>query len=94
LNWETIHNNILLLLLFFILAQVGIFYTGLYLSLIAMFGVVLWVFFQTLDPRTPTRQLEHSLIGTNPGTYLYYNRLFIFKLKMKRLTYILFVMLS
>lgn len=32
-----------------------------------MFGVVLWFFFQTLDPRTPTRQLEHSLIGTNPG---------------------------
>jgi len=35
-----------------------------------MFGVVLWVFFQTLDPRTPTRQLEHSLIGTNPGTLM------------------------
>lgn len=35
-----------------------------------MFGIVLWVFFQTLDPRTPTRQLEHSLIGTNPGNFL------------------------
>jgi len=35
-----------------------------------MFGVVLWFFFQTLDPRTPTRQLEHSLIGTNPGTFI------------------------
>ncbi|CAI6356128.1 unnamed protein product [Macrosiphum euphorbiae] len=48
-------------------AKIGLFYTAFYLTLVAMFGVVLWFFFQTLDPRTPTRQLEHSLIGTNPG---------------------------
>lgn len=51
----------------YVSAQIGFFYTAFYVSLVAMFGVVLWVFFQTLDPRTPTRQLEHSLIGTNPG---------------------------
>jgi len=56
------------LLFFYILAKIGLYYTAFYLSLVAMFGVVLWFFFQTLDPRTPTRQLEHSLIGTNPGT--------------------------
>ncbi|KAL0273903.1 UNVERIFIED_CONTAM: hypothetical protein PYX00_006470 [Menopon gallinae] len=27
----------------------------------------MWVFFQTLDPRIPSRKLEDSLIGTNPG---------------------------
>lgn len=57
----------LILVFIFISAQIGLFYTAFYVSLVAMFGVVLWVFFQTLDPRTPTRQLEHSLIGTNPG---------------------------
>lgn len=55
---------------FYFLARIGLFYTGFYLSLVAMFGVVLWAFFQTLDPRTPTRQLEHSLIGTNPGIFI------------------------
>lgn len=27
----------------------------------------MWVFFQTLDPRTPKWRLEESIIGTNPG---------------------------
>lgn len=54
--------------LFFHSVQVGLFYSAFYVTLVAMFAVVLWVFFQTLDPRTPTRQLEDSLIGTNPGT--------------------------
>lgn len=57
------------LVLILISAQTGIFYAAFYATLVAMFGVVLWAFFQTLDPRIPTRQLEHSLIGTNPGNF-------------------------
>ncbi|XP_050527292.1 sodium/potassium-transporting ATPase subunit beta-2-like [Daktulosphaira vitifoliae] len=49
------------------LAQIGIFYSVFYITLVAIFSIVLWVFFQTLDPRIPTKQLDRSLIGTNPG---------------------------
>ncbi|GLG92260.1 Sodium/potassium-transporting ATPase subunit beta-2 [Gryllus bimaculatus] len=48
-------------------AKIGLFYLGFYAVLAALFAVCLWVFFQTLDPRIPTWQLDSSIIGTSPG---------------------------
>lgn len=48
-------------------AKIGLFYLVFYSVLAALFAVCLWVFFQTLDPRIPTWQLDASIIGTSPG---------------------------
>jgi sodium/potassium-transporting ATPase subunit beta len=48
-------------------AKIGIFYIIFYGCLGALVAVCMWVFFQTLDPRTPKWRLDQSLIGTNPG---------------------------
>lgn len=48
-------------------AKIGLFYLVFYSILASMFAIMLWVFFQTLDPRMPKWQLSGSLIGTNPG---------------------------
>lgn len=48
-------------------AKIGLFYLIFYSVLASMFAIMLWVFFQTLDPRIPRWQLTASLIGTNPG---------------------------
>ncbi|EJY57851.1 AAEL010145-PC [Aedes aegypti] len=48
-------------------AKIGTFYMIFYCVLAALVAVCMWVFFQTLDPRTPKWQLDQSLIGTNPG---------------------------
>ncbi|CAH0393559.1 unnamed protein product [Bemisia tabaci] len=48
-------------------AKIGLFYLVFYAVLAAMFGILLWLFFLTLDPRIPRYQLEESIIGTNPG---------------------------
>lgn len=48
-------------------AKIGLFYLIFYSILASMFAIMLWVFFQTLDPRMPKWQLTGSLIGTNPG---------------------------
>nr|CAD7447329.1 unnamed protein product [Timema bartmani] len=48
-------------------AKIGIFYLVFYGVLAALFAICMWVFFQTLDPRIPKWQLDHSIIGTSPG---------------------------
>ncbi|KAF6214706.1 hypothetical protein GE061_009449 [Apolygus lucorum] len=48
-------------------AKIGTFYLVFYLVLAAMFGIMLWIFYHTLDPRTPRWKLKESLIGTDPG---------------------------
>ncbi|KAL0279028.1 UNVERIFIED_CONTAM: hypothetical protein PYX00_000674 [Menopon gallinae] len=48
-------------------AKIGLFYFTFYVVLSAMFTIMLWVFFQTLNAQQPRWKLESSLIGTNPG---------------------------
>lgn len=48
-------------------AKILLFYGVFYAVLAALVAICMWVFFQTLDPRTPKWRLEESLIGTNPG---------------------------
>ncbi|XP_067007710.1 sodium/potassium-transporting ATPase subunit beta-2 isoform X2 [Anabrus simplex] len=48
-------------------AKIGLFYFLFYVVLAALFAICLWVFYQTLDPRIPTWQLDRSIIGTSPG---------------------------
>lgn len=48
-------------------AKIGLFYLIFYGVLAALVAICMWVFFQTLDPRTPKWRLDESLIGTNPG---------------------------
>lgn len=48
-------------------AKICLFYSIFYGVLAALVAICMWVFFQTLDPRTPTWQLDKSIIGTNPG---------------------------
>lgn len=48
-------------------AKIGTFYLVFYLVLAALFGIMLWIFYHTLDPRTPRWKLKESLIGTDPG---------------------------
>uniref|UniRef100_A0A0A9XCR1 Sodium/potassium-transporting ATPase subunit beta-2 n=1 Tax=Lygus hesperus TaxID=30085 RepID=A0A0A9XCR1_LYGHE len=48
-------------------AKIGTYYLVFYLVLAAMFGIMLWIFYHTLDPRTPRWKLKESLIGTDPG---------------------------
>ncbi|XP_046734620.1 sodium/potassium-transporting ATPase subunit beta-2-like [Diprion similis] len=47
--------------------KIGLFYLIFYGVLAALVAICFWVFFQTLDPRIPTWQLDRSIIGTNPG---------------------------
>ncbi|XP_033226873.1 sodium/potassium-transporting ATPase subunit beta-2-like [Belonocnema kinseyi] len=47
--------------------KIGLFYLIFYGVLAALVAICFWGFYQTVDPRTPTWQLERSLIGTNPG---------------------------
>ncbi|XP_001604202.1 sodium/potassium-transporting ATPase subunit beta-2 isoform X1 [Nasonia vitripennis] len=47
--------------------KIGLFYLIFYGVLAALVAICFWGFFQTLDPRRPTWQLEASIIGTNPG---------------------------
>ncbi|XP_015608295.1 sodium/potassium-transporting ATPase subunit beta-2 [Cephus cinctus] len=47
--------------------KIGLFYLIFYGVLAALVAICFWGFFQTLDPRKPTWQLERSIIGTNPG---------------------------
>jgi sodium/potassium-transporting ATPase subunit beta len=35
--------------------------------LAALFAMLMWVFFQTIDPKIPKLKLDASVIGTNPG---------------------------
>ncbi|EEB16200.1 sodium/potassium-transporting ATPase subunit beta-2, putative [Pediculus humanus corporis] len=48
-------------------AKISLFYFVFYIVLAAMFTIMLWVFFQTLNTQEPRWKLEQSLIGTNPG---------------------------
>jgi sodium/potassium-transporting ATPase subunit beta len=48
-------------------SKIGLFYLVFYGVLAALVAICMWVFFQTLDPRTPKWRLDESLIGTNPG---------------------------
>lgn len=48
-------------------AKIGLFYLIFYGVLAALVAICMWVFFQTLDPRTPKWRLNESIIGTNPG---------------------------
>lgn len=54
-------------LFYFVSAKICLFYTVFYGVLVALVVVCMWVFFQTLDPRTPKWQLKESRIGDNPG---------------------------
>ncbi|KAK3927340.1 Sodium/potassium-transporting ATPase subunit beta-2 [Frankliniella fusca] len=47
--------------------KIILFYIIFYSALAALFSIMLWVFYQTLDPRIPKWQTDGSLIGTNPG---------------------------
>lgn len=47
------------------------FYIIFYTVLATLFALMLWVFYQTLDPRIPKWQTDRSLIGTNPGQLLF-----------------------
>ncbi|KAL7303879.1 hypothetical protein TKK_0004001 [Trichogramma kaykai] len=47
--------------------KIGLFYLIFYGVLAALVAICFWGFFQTIDPRRPTWQLERSIIGTNPG---------------------------
>uniref|UniRef100_A0ABD2XPL1 Sodium/potassium-transporting ATPase subunit beta-2 n=1 Tax=Trichogramma kaykai TaxID=54128 RepID=A0ABD2XPL1_9HYME len=46
--------------------KIGLFYLIFYGVLAALVAICFWGFFQTIDPRRPTWQLERSIIGTNP----------------------------
>ncbi|BES89116.1 unnamed protein product [Nesidiocoris tenuis] len=48
-------------------AKIGTFYLIFYLVLASLFGIMLWIFYHTLDPRVPRWILKESLIGTDPG---------------------------
>jgi len=48
-------------------AKIGTFYLVFYLVLSSLFGIMLWIFYHTLDPRVPRWQLDDSLIGQQPG---------------------------
>lgn len=48
-------------------AKIGLFYLIFYSVLASMFGIMLWIFYHTLDPRVPKWSLEQSLIGKYPG---------------------------
>lgn len=43
------------------------FYLIFYMVLASVFGIMLWTFYQTLDPEVPRWQLTESLIGQYPG---------------------------
>lgn len=60
-------NHNLKFIFYLITAKICLFYTIFYGVLAALVAVCMWVFFQTLDPRTPTWQLDESIIGVNPG---------------------------
>uniref|UniRef100_A0A1B6GZX5 Sodium/potassium-transporting ATPase subunit beta n=2 Tax=Cuerna arida TaxID=1464854 RepID=A0A1B6GZX5_9HEMI len=47
--------------------KIGTFYLIFYCVLASMFGIMLWIFYHTLDPRMPRWILEESLIGKSPG---------------------------
>lgn len=47
--------------------KIGLFYLVFYGVLGALVAICVWGFYQTIDPRIPTWQLNKSLIGTNPG---------------------------
>ncbi|XP_073994939.1 nervana 2 [Rhodnius prolixus] len=48
-------------------AKIGAFYLISYSVLASLFGIMLWTFYQTLDPRVPRWHLTESLIGQYPG---------------------------
>lgn len=47
--------------------KIGLFYLIFYCVLASMFGIMLWIFYHTLDPRVPRWTLSESLIGKHPG---------------------------
>ncbi|XP_054282858.1 sodium/potassium-transporting ATPase subunit beta-2-like [Macrosteles quadrilineatus] len=47
--------------------KIGAFYLIFYCVLASMFGIMLWIFYHTLDPRIPRWTLTESLIGRHPG---------------------------
>lgn len=47
--------------------KISIFYSIFYAVLAVLIAICMWVFLQTLDPRTPKWKLDESLIGTSPG---------------------------
>uniref|UniRef100_A0A1B6KZH3 Sodium/potassium-transporting ATPase subunit beta n=1 Tax=Graphocephala atropunctata TaxID=36148 RepID=A0A1B6KZH3_9HEMI len=47
--------------------KIGTFYLIFYSVLASMFGIMLWIFYHTLDPRMPRWILAESLIGKSPG---------------------------
>lgn len=51
----------------FVSGKIILFYLIFYTVLATLFALMLWVFYQTLDPRIPKWQTDRSLIGTNPG---------------------------
>ena len=52
---------------FLFLVKIIVFYIIYYAFLAGFFTLMLLVFFQTLNDREPTWQVDKSLIGTNPG---------------------------
>ncbi|KAI5704268.1 hypothetical protein M8J76_006835 [Diaphorina citri] len=48
-------------------AKILVFYTIFYIVLSIFFGILMFLFYQTLDYKIPKWQLDKSLIGTNPG---------------------------
>jgi len=47
--------------------KITVFYILFFAGLAAFFGLMLWIFYQTLDPMKPKWILDQGLIGTNPG---------------------------
>jgi len=47
--------------------KITIFYIIFFAGLAAFFGLMLWIFYQTLDPTKPKWIGEDGLIGSNPG---------------------------
>ena len=52
---------------FLFIVKIIVFYIIYYAFLAGFFTLMLLVFFQTLNDREPTWQVDKSLIGTNPG---------------------------
>ncbi|XP_039279252.1 sodium/potassium-transporting ATPase subunit beta-2 [Nilaparvata lugens] len=48
-------------------AKILLFYLIFYSVLASMFGIMLWIFYHTLDPRVPRWTLDQSLVGNVPG---------------------------
>lgn len=57
--------------IFLFSAKIVLFYIIFYAALVGFFAAMLVVFYQTLDTRVPKWQLDSSLIGSNPGEFVF-----------------------